>query len=125
MGSKGEEEMKNKDIREGLIAGLITGLIFGLITGLMFGLTFGWIFGWIAGLIYGLIFGLFAGLNTGLIYGLITGLMITFITQLIALISGNPEFVMLDFVISGVLILLIETFGWIVYWRLKNDKKRH
>lgn len=54
------------------------------------------------------------GLILSLIYGLIVGLTITFTTQLIALITSNPEFVMFDFIASFVLIIIIEIIGWII-----------
>jgi len=108
---------KLQDIKEGLIYGLISGLIIGLICELICGL----IVGLIGGLIGGLISGLIIGLIGGLIYGLISGLMIIFITQLIALITSNPEFVMSNLIFSGILILVIQAIGWIAVVKLRDS----
>jgi len=66
------------------------------------------------------------GLIVGLIYGLIGGLMITFTTQLIALLTSNPEFAMFDLIVSGILIILIQTIGWYYFYKLlkPNNKVR-
>lgn len=53
------------------------------------------------------------GLTFGLITWLIAGPMITFITQLIGLITSNPEFVMFDMILSGLLIVVIQIAGWV------------
>jgi len=71
----------------------------------------------------GLIIGLIGGLIIGLIIGLIYGLTITFTTQLIALLTSNPEFVMFDLVVSLVLIIVVEVIGWIIVKKLKEAKK--
>ena len=91
--------------QEGLVYGLVFGLIAGLIAGLVYGL--------IAGLVFGLVF----GLVYGLVAGLVAGLVVIFTTQLIALITSNPEFIMFDLIVSGLLILVIQIVGWIVVWK--------
>ena len=67
------------------------------------------IVGVIWGLIGGLTWGLTCGLIGGLIWGLTCGLTITFTTQLIALITSNPNFVMFDLIISGIILVIMVT----------------
>ena len=69
-------------------------------------------------LIVGLIIGLIYGLIIGLIGGLIVGLALIFTTQLIALITSNPKFIMFDFIVSGILIIFIEIVGCFIVWGL-------
>ena len=61
-------------------------------------------------------------IKDGLIVGLIGGLTITFTTQLIALISQNPEFVMNDLISSGLLIIIIQSIGWLIIKNLAHKK---
>ena len=117
-----EKELKLKENTidvKGVILGLIFGVIFGLITGLIYGL----IFGLIVGLIFGLIVGLFFGLIVGLFYGLTVGLTITFITQLIALITQHPEFIMTGLIVNGILIVFVQVIAWTLLKRLEAKKQ--
>ena len=100
----------NEELKDDLIVGVIWGLIGGLTWGL------------ISGLIGGLSSGLSSGLIGGLIWGLTCGLTITFTTQLIALITSNPNFVMFDLIISGIIILVIEIIGWYYFYKLKGKE---
>lgn len=79
--------------------------------------------GLIYGLIYGLIGGLIVGLIVGLIGGLIGGLTIVFVTQLIALLTSNPELSMFSFIVSLILIILIQIIGWIIVNKLNEVKQ--
>ena len=74
-------------------------------------------------IIFGMTYGLMGGLIVGIIGGLTYGLMITFITNLIALLNSNPELVMFDLVVSGLLILGIQVIGWIVVYRMRATEK--
>jgi len=115
-----------EEIKDGLVVGLVSGLVVG-IAGLIAGLVDGIIIGIIIGLVFGLVVGLAAGFIAGLavgIAGLVVGLSFTFTTQLIGLITSNPKFMMFDFIVSGILLILILVVGWSLICRIKKQEKK-
>ena len=52
----------------------------------------------------------------GLVYGLFAGL----ITQIIALITSSPLFSMFDMISQLILLIIIESIGWFIVYKLKT-----
>ena len=124
--------MNKKEVREQTKDALFSGLVYGLIAGLLVGLFIGLVYGAVDGLHRGLITGLILGLIFEFILGLIRGISVGFIlslstligTQLIALVTNNPEFAMFDLVISLVLLVVAQLVGWSLYFKLKHDQTK-
>ena len=106
-----------KDIKENLIAGLVIGLVTGLLYGLVTGLVIGLVTGLLYGLVIGLVTGLVIGLVTGLVYGLVAGL----VTQIIAYFNNPLLFSAFYFWGCLIGLIIIQTIGWILVYKLKEE----
>ncbi|MHA1873356.1 MAG: hypothetical protein ACTSVB_04510 [Candidatus Heimdallarchaeaceae archaeon] len=112
------KKLTKQEIKDRFVIGLVIGLAVGIV-------------GLAAGIIAGIEVGIearivrFVFLIFGLAAGLIFVLSITFTTQLIALITSNPEFMMFDFIVSEILliVLIVTPIIWI-YFIKKNQKEK-
>jgi len=129
------DDKLNKDIKEGIIigieAGIVSAIVFGVIAGALGGTTIELEEGVLYGMLFGTIMGFVLGITVepeisiviGIESGIITGVATVFLSQLIALLSNNSEFMMFDF-IGSLVVLIIGIFGsLIIYTRVGDVKK--
>ncbi len=139
-----KQRIDNGSIKERVIVLLSAGLIASLLFGLIFGIACSLIDELVFNLLDILFFTLFCmlicviisiantgiliesliyGLAHGLVIGLYFGLSLLFIIQLIVFFTSNPEFVMFDLVVSGILVIIFQAVGWYYVWKLGREKR--